>query len=71
MFSVLFYSSGVDNLWLFRNLLILTNLEHPSLRDSNCKTKKNYNIKLIFNNVYIIQFDNLPNPKEACQYIQT
>lgn len=25
----------------------------------------------MFNNVYIIQFDNLPNPKEACKYIQT
>lgn len=25
----------------------------------------------MFNNVYIIQFDNLPNPKEACQNIQT
>lgn len=25
----------------------------------------------MFNNVYIIQFDNLPNPKKACQNIQT
>lgn len=25
----------------------------------------------MFNNVYIIQFDNLPNPKEACKYDYT